>query len=211
MNQIRSREKPEVFFEDEWLIAVSKEKEELTVPGRGSGMEDCLMSRCARWFGEVYNIHRLDQPTSGLVIVARNRDAQRRMSILFQERKVYKEYEAVVRGNISGENGLIDYPIRGDIENRPVQIIDLDRGKEAKTEWIVLERGQGWTKVLLIPSTGRTHQLRLHMKAIGHPILGDRLYNDEVSPETMGELKLHARRIRFCHPFTGAVVDIVRD
>lgn len=210
MNQIRIDGGPEVFFEDRWLLIVFKEREELTVPGRGPAMDQCLMSRCARWFGEVYNIHRLDQPTSGLVAIARTAEAQRRMSILFQEKEVYKEYTALVEGSVTEEEGIIDLPMRGDPDNRPKQIIDRLQGKPALTEWKVLSREEGFTRMLLIPRTGKTHQLRLHMKSMGHPILGDRLYNDSVPENLMGELKLHAGRISFVHPFTDEKVDIIR-
>lgn len=211
MNQSRSKEKPEVLYRDEYFLIVHKEPEELTVPGRGPDKQDCLMSRTALYYDEVYNVHRLDQPTSGLVLIALTKEMQRQLSILFLEKKIRKEYIALVEGHISGESGIIELPLRGDINNRPVQIVDQNRGKQAITKWTVLGYEDKRTRVLLIPETGRTHQLRVHMKAIGHPILGDRLYNDNVPDDRMGELKLHAMSLDFDHPVTGERIYVEKE
>ncbi|MBB6482640.1 RluA family pseudouridine synthase [Spirochaeta isovalerica] len=199
---------PEVVYEDTWFYIVSKEREELTVPGRGPEKAHCLMSRAAEWLGEVYNIHRLDQPTSGLVILARTPEAQREMSRLFEARKVEKVYIARVRGKIEKDEGIIDLPLRGDRENRPRQIVDPERGKKAITRWRIKKEGERWTELFLYPETGRTHQLRVHLASIGHPIMGDRLYDDETDEMLMGELKLHASALAFKHPFTGEFLSV---
>lgn len=199
---------PEVLFEDKWLFIVHKEKEELTVPGRGDDKKDCLMSRAALWLGEVYNIHRLDQPTSGLVVLGRNQEAQKEMSRLFERRLIRKIYRARVKGQIEEDEGLINLPLRADRENRPKQIVDTELGKPAQTEWVVIDRQSDWTDLDLYPATGRTHQLRVHLAAIGHPILGDRLYNDDTPADLMDKLCLHAMSLEFVHPFTGEKVTV---
>ena len=201
----------EVLYEDEYFLIVNKEAEELTVPGRGVNKQTCLLSRAANFYKEVYIVHRLDQPTSGLVILALTKEAQRSLSIMFQNRKVEKEYIAIVDGTIKDEKGVVDLPVRGDMDNRPVQIVDRESGKKALTQWEVLSRNENKTRVLLKPETGRTHQLRVHMNAIGFPIEGDRLYNDKCPDDMYGELKLHAGSLSFIHPFTGEQIHIIKE
>lgn len=195
-----------MLFEDKWFFIVRKEREELTVPGRGPEKQNCLMSRAAQWLGEVYNVHRLDQPTSGLVVIARSAEAQRAMGRIFESRAIEKIYRARVRGNFGEEEGLINLPLRADWENRPRQMVDREMGKKAVTRWKVLFRGAGWTELDLFPETGRTHQLRVHLASIGHPIIGDRLYDEDTGESVMGELMLHAFSLVFRHPFTGEPV-----
>jgi tRNA pseudouridine32 synthase/23S rRNA pseudouridine746 synthase len=194
--------KPEIVYEDESFIIVNKLAEELTVPGRGPDKQECLMSRISLFYKEVYNVHRLDQPTSGLVLIARTKEMQRQLSILFQKREIEKEYIAIVEGQVSGQEGIIDIPLRGDMNNRPLQIVDFEQGKKAVTRWFVLERPENRTRLLLKPETGRTHQLRVHLQRIGHPIVGDRLYNDKCAEDVYGQLKLHAMTLNFMHPLS---------
>ena len=208
MNQNQIFDKPQILYEDEYFLIVFKEAEELTVPGRGEDKQHCLMSRTAQYYTEVFNVHRLDQPTSGLVIIALSKKMQSEFSSLFRERKIKKEYIAMVEGILPENRGIIDYPLRGDINNRPVQIVDFEQGKSAITNWSVIKRMESSTIVSLIPETGRTHQLRVHLKAIGHPIIGDRLYNDNCPDELFGELKLHAYSLEFDHPVTGEKIKI---
>jgi tRNA pseudouridine32 synthase / 23S rRNA pseudouridine746 synthase len=211
MNQNRISTKPEILYEDEYFIIVQKEPEELTVPGRGPYKADCLMSRTGLFYNEVYNVHRLDQPTSGLLIIALTKEMQKQLSILFLKREIEKEYVALAEGTIKEPSGIIDLPIRGDINNRPMQIVDKDLGKKAITRWEVLENYGDSVRLLLKPETGRTHQLRVHLKAIGHPILGDRLYNDNVPDNLMGKLKLHAMSLKFKHPVTMDMISVVKE
>lgn len=211
MNQMRINIKPEILFEDDSCLIVYKEPEELTVPGRGSEKSDCLMSRTERHCGSVFNVHRLDQPTSGLVLIARTKEMQKQMSRLFQERKVEKQYVAIVEGHMAEGKQIIDLPLRADIDNRPMQIVDGELGKRAVTSCEVLEVLQGNTRVLLKPETGRTHQLRLHLSSIGYPIVGDRLYNDSVPEDLMGKLKLHALSLKFEHPLTGELIFVSKE
>jgi len=202
VKQIEPDSRPEVLYEDPWFYIVDKVREELTVPGRGPDKQNCLMSRAEKWLGMVYNVHRLDQPTSGLVVLARTPEARREMSRLFEARLVKKVYQARVRGVLDDE-GTIDLPLRSDWDNRPRQMVDVERGKPAVSGWKVQNRGNDWTDLLLYPETGRTHQLRVHLSSIGHPIMGDRLYDDKSDDTLMGELKLHAAALSFEHPFTG--------
>jgi len=204
-------EKPEILYEDSHLIIVNKEAEELTVPGRGADKQNCLMSRTAHFFDKVYNVHRLDQPTSGLVLIALTKEMQSSLSKLFLKREIEKEYIAIVDGVVQGEEGLLDFPIRADITNRPVQIVDPVSGKIAVTRWNVIERYENSTRLLLKSETGRTHQLRVHLQAIGHPICGDRLYNENYPDDLLGELKLHAGFLRFIHPVTGVIVQVKKE
>ncbi len=211
MNQNKIDSKPEILFEDDFCIIVYKEPEELTVPGRGPDKRECLMSRTAQHCGPVFNIHRLDQPTSGLVLIARTKEMQKQMSRLFQERRVEKEYIAIVEGIMAEGDQLIDLPLRADINNRPMQIVDQELGKRAVTTCEVLTNDRWSTRVLLKPETGRTHQLRVHLSSIGHPIVGDRLYNKNVPEDLMGELKLHAMSLKFEHPMTGELISVRKE
>ena len=211
MNQNRINSKPEILYEDKYFIIVHKEPEELTVPGRGPGKADCLMSRTAQYYPEVYNVHRLDQPTSGLVVIALTKEMQSELSKMFIRREIEKLYVTLVEGVCDDSSGVINLPIMADINNRPVQIVNRELGKKALTLWDVLNRYESTTRLLLKPKTGRTHQLRVHLNAIGHPILGDRLYNDNVSDDLMGELKLHAMSLNFKHPVTGENIHIVKE
>jgi len=210
MNHNQIFEKPEILYEDEYFIIVNKEAEELTVPGRGEDKQHCLLSRTSTYYKEVFNVHRLDQPTSGLVIIALTKEMQSQLSLLFRERQIEKEYIAIVEGVIDDDSGIIDFPLRADVENRPVQIVDRELGKSAVTRWSVLERYKYKTRILLKPETGRTHQLRVHMNALGHAIEGDRLYNDKCSENIFGELKLHAMSIKFTHPVSGDILSVVK-
>lgn len=192
MNHIVLDTSPEVLYSDQWFYIVHKEREELSVPGRGPHKQECLMSRAERWIGPVFNVHRLDQPTSGLMILARTAEAQKEMGILFENRLVEKTYKARVKGIVSPIDGIISLPLRADRENRPRQVVDFQKGKPAETLWKVIFVGKDWSELALYPKTGRTHQLRVHLAAMGNPILGDRLYNGETAPDLMGKLCLHA-------------------
>ena len=203
-------------FEDEDLLVLEKPSGLLCVPGRGPDKLDCLSKRAeARWPGALV-VHRLDQATSGLVVMARNPAAQRLLSTAFAEQRIQKRYQAIVQGDPQGlahpgdASGwrTIDLPIAADWERRPLRIIDAERGKASQTEWRILGPGQGaaTTRLELAPRTGRTHQLRVHLAAIGHPILGDALYGDARSA---ARLALHATRLAFEHPASGQRLQFV--
>jgi len=179
-----------------------------TVPGRPLELHDCLWQRVCEQVGDALVVHRLDMATSGLVLYARGAEVQRTLSIAFAQREVQKHYEAIVAGVIDDDEGRIDLPLAADWPNRPRQQIDHERGKPSITRWHVLQRdaAQQTTRVQLEPLTGRTHQLRLHLAAIGHPLLGDTLYAPEGIAAAAPRLLLHATRLAFPHPHDAAPV-----
>ncbi len=205
-------------YEDEHLLVLDKPAGLLCVPGRGPDKQDCLSLRALRHFGDALVVHRLDQATSGLVIMARNPGVQRQLGQAFAERRVDKRYIAVVAGDLqaspeaadAGGWQLIDLPIAADWERRPLRVIDPAAGKSSQTLWRVLahaeQQGLPCTRVLLSPLTGRTHQLRLHMAALGHAMLGDALYADDAVASASARLLLHATALELAHPITGALL-----
>ena len=186
-----------VHIEDQFLI-VNKPSGLLSVPGKTEDLADCLEARLWSEFGDTLLIHRLDMDTSGLMVFARKKSAQRNLNMQFEKRTTDKEYVALVEGHIEADTGQIDQPMQSDWPNRPLQKIDPN-GKSAVTFWRVLERDKNTTRVALYPKTGRSHQLRVHMKWLGHPILGDRFYGD---PNLHPRLCLHAKQLSFDHPVT---------
>lgn len=192
------------------LVIVEKPSGLLTVPGRGEDREDCLLNRVRVMFPEALTVHRLDMDTSGLVLYARGAKAQSQLSKLFQERKVKKRYEALVEGLLAREAGEIKEPLIVDWPNRPRQKIDHQEGRPAHTRYLVMARdpGQGLTRVELEPVTGRSHQLRVHMTFLGHPILGDTLYGSPASREKLPRLALHAKLLAFTEPETGRAIRV---
>jgi tRNA pseudouridine32 synthase/23S rRNA pseudouridine746 synthase len=192
---------------DEDLLVVDKPTLLLSVPGRGPEKQDCLVSRLAAEHGEILAVHRLDWETSGLMVLARNKKTHRELSIQFQQRAVFKQYIAVVFGRIEGEQGEVNLPLIVDWPNRPRQKVDYEEGKPSVTHWNLLERGAEQSRLLLTPITGRTHQLRVHLLSIGHPILGDSLYAEEPALSMAERLCLHATVLKFHHPLTGVALE----
>lgn len=185
----------------------------LAVPGRGPDKQDCLSARVQAVYPEALVVHRLDQPTSGLMVMARHPTAQRVLSEAFAARQVHKQYTAVVNGQLEAPQSddgwdLIDLPIAVDWPRRPLRVIDA-AGKPSQTRWRQVGlSGDGLSsRLLLEPWTGRTHQLRVHLAAVGHPILGDALYADTAVCARAERLLLHASWLRFAHPMTGAVLE----
>jgi tRNA pseudouridine32 synthase/23S rRNA pseudouridine746 synthase len=190
----------------EQVIVVDKPSGLLSVPGRGAGKEDCLSSRVQAEFPDALIVHRLDMGTSGIVVMGRGALAQRELSVQFQERQVFKRYQAVVDGCWSAAaEGEIDLPIIVDWPNRPKQIVDHAMGRPSLTRYRVLDINteRRVSRIELEPTTGRSHQLRVHMEAMGHPIIGDDFYGTPASFAKAGRLMLHACRIEFSHPATG--------
>ena len=192
---------------DDALLVLDKPSGLLCVPGRGPGKQDCLSARAqARW-PDALIVHRLDQPTSGLVLMARGIAAQRALSRAFEQRQVRKRYVAVVRGHMPQADGWseIALPIAADWERRPLRVVDAGRGQPSLTRWRALAHDAlaGTTRVELEPLTGRTHQLRVHLAALGHPILGDALYADAATQARSARLLLHACALEFAHPLHG--------
>jgi tRNA pseudouridine32 synthase/23S rRNA pseudouridine746 synthase len=205
---------PNLTYIDEHIIVAIKPAGLLAVPGRGADKQECLSARLAAEFGEIHIVHRLDQATSGLMVFARNIAALRNLHAQFREGTVDKAYEAVVSGDVMAgkreqTSTTIDLPISADWPNRPKQKIDLESGKPSTTQLEVLgfDVATNTSRVRLIPITGRTHQLRVHMKAIGHPIVGDALYGEvdrsQATPDMASRLMLHASELAFAHPATG--------
>lgn len=191
----------EPVYQDEWLLVVNKPAGLLAVPGRGADKQDCVSARLQQEFPDALIVHRLDMATSGLLVFARGAEMQSRLSQLFRERQVAKRYVAVVQGKLQTPAGEIDLPISSDWPNRPKQQINHNTGKPSLTRYRMLsyDVGTDTSRVELEPVTGRTHQLRVHMAAIGHPILGDSLYGNEDSSQTE-RLLLHAQMLSFIHP-----------
>ena len=197
-----------ILYQDEWFAVVDKSANFLSVPGRGVEKQDSIVYRAQQLFGEAHTVHRLDYATSGLILVARTLECQRRLSAHFRERIVEKEYQAIVRGNIKASAGIVRKPLRCDWPNRPRQMVCKVWGKAAETHWTLLEDMGDRMRVRLTPITGRSHQLRVHMQSIGHAIVGDEFYDADASIEDP-RLLLHAHRLEFHHPFTGAWVKFV--
>lgn len=208
----------ELIYEDSALLVFNKPSGLLSVPGKGPEKADCLRTRVQQMYPEALTVHRLDMSTSGILLMARSAALHRTLSIAFADREVYKRYVAVVDGHIREESAgstdassedtstwrLIDLPIATDWVNRPLQKIDLQEGKPSQTRYKVLDYDAvaDTTRLELAPITGRTHQLRVHLQSIGHPILGDHLY---ASPETLAKsarMLLHACRLELTHPIT---------
>ena len=198
----------DILYEDQWLVVVNKPAKSLSVPGRGADKYDSIVTRAEQHYGEAHAIHRLDYATSGLILIARDLECQKRMYAQFRERHVQKEYRALVRGRLLGEFGEVRKPLRCDWDRRPRQMICTEWGKDAITHWRPLGYENGHTRVSLTPITGRSHQLRVHMQSLGHPIIGDDFY-DSIKPSDDERLRLHAYRVEFFHPFTQAWVKFV--
>ncbi|NWG32067.1 MAG: RNA pseudouridine synthase [Rhodocyclaceae bacterium] len=193
------------------LIVVDKPSGLLCVPGRGAGKEDCLSRRVQAEFPDALIVHRLDMGTSGIVVMGRGAKAQRELSILFQERKVHKRYQALVDGRwTAAATGEIDLPICVDWPNRPKQIVDHTLGRPSLTRYRVLDidAAHAVSRIELEPVTGRSHQLRVHLAALGHPILGDDFYGTPASCAKAARLMLHACAIEFSDPETGKLLRI---
>jgi tRNA pseudouridine32 synthase/23S rRNA pseudouridine746 synthase len=187
----------DLLYRDDALLIVSKPAGLLAVPGRGADKQDCLSARLLAHFPDSLVVHRLDMATSGLMVFARGMAMQRRLSQMFREREVGKRYIAVVSGRLEQEADEIALPLICDWPNRPKQMVDHTQGKPSLTRYRLLSPEGVNSRVELEPVTGRTHQLRLHMAAIGHPILGDALYGDVLSAP---RLLLHASLLNFKHP-----------
>ena len=201
-------------YVDDDLLVLAKPSGLLCVPGRGPDKQDCLSHRAQQQWPGALVVHRLDQATSGLVLMARHLDAQRRMSHAFAERQVHKRYQAIVAGHMAAPThsdwAEINLPIAADWERRPLRVIDPVLGKPSLTRWRALAHDESahTTRIELEPVTGRTHQLRVHLAAVGHAILGDALYADSALHAQAPRLLLHAAWLAFEHPATGQRIEI---
>jgi tRNA pseudouridine32 synthase/23S rRNA pseudouridine746 synthase len=195
-------------YEDDTLLAVDKPAGLLAVPGRGPDKRDCVALRVQRRVPEALIVHRLDQGTSGVMLFGRGAAVQRALSIAFAQRQVHKRYEAVVDGLMAEEAGQIELPLSADWPRRPLQRVDLERGRPSLTRWRVIGRDPEMrtSRLALEPVTGRSHQLRVHLAAIGHAIVGDELY--AAQSHGAARLMLHACELHLPHPRDGRMLSI---
>ena len=194
----------DLLYADTWLLMANKPAGLLSVPGRGEDKQDCLVLRVQAEYPDALIVHRLDLPTSGLLLLARGKEMQRRLSHEFAQRRVDKRYLAVVMGRPLSVTGTIDLPLAVDWPNHPRQKVDRRAGKPALTRYRFLSHSASddTSRLALSPETGRTHQLRVHLQALGHPIVGDRLYADATTAAKFDRLLLHAEELSFTHPAT---------
>lgn len=198
----------EPLYVDDTLLVFDKPSGLLAVPGRGADKQDCLSARVQARYPDALIVHRLDMATSGLMVMARGPVAQRALSKALAAHEVSKRYVAIVSGRLDAAQdswGTIDLPIIVDWPRRPLRIVDHIHGKPSLTRWRVLgyDAADSSTRVELEPITGRSHQLRVHLRELGHPILGDTLYAPPDVQAQAGRLLLHACVLNFDHPLTG--------
>jgi tRNA pseudouridine32 synthase/23S rRNA pseudouridine746 synthase len=198
-----SQEEIIILYEDADLLLVRKPDLLLSIPGRHPLNKDCLITRLQRRYPTATIVHRLDLDTSGIMVIPLNKPTHAHISRQFQQRNVEKSYHAVVYGVVELDRGEIDLPIARDWDNRPRQMICHERGKAALTRYEVLARSTDRTHLLLKPVTGRSHQLRIHLRELGHPILGCDMYAHETALAMAERLMLHATTLAFEHPSTG--------
>lgn len=192
----------EILHEDHEIVVVNKPSGLLSVPGRGEHLADCLITRVQAVFPQALLVHRLDRDTSGVMVFALSPHAQRNLSMQFEKRTTKKTYVARVAGRIEEKKGTVDLPLIVDWPNRPRQKVCHETGKQAVTDWRVLKTSDSESRVRLTPKTGRSHQLRVHMLALGHPILGDPFYAEGPTLEHP-RLMLHSEELRINHPDSG--------
>lgn len=190
-----------ILYQDEHIMVVNKPSGLLSVPGRAEEHRDSVMTRIQADYPNAQSVHRLDMATSGVIVVALTKAAERELKRQFREREPKKSYIACVWGLLEQDEGLIDLPLICDWPNRPKQKVCLETGKAAQTEYRVIARSaDNTTRVLLTPITGRSHQLRVHMLALGHPILGDGFYAHPEAKARAPRLLLHAQELVITHP-----------
>lgn len=192
----------DILHHDHELLLVNKPAGLLSVPGKGNHLSDCLIARVQEAFPEALLVHRLDMDTSGVMVFGLTPHAQRHLGLQFEKRQMKKTYVARVWGLVADKTGEVDLPLIVDWPNRPLQMVDHETGKPAQTAWRVVKRGAAETRLRLYPRTGRSHQLRVHMREIGHPILGDPLYATGAARD-FPRLMLHAESLRLRHPDGG--------
>ncbi len=201
----------DIVYQDADLVVLNKGSGLLSVPGRLPEHQDCLQNRVQRVLPTATIVHRLDMATSGLIVMALNKPAHVAISRQFEQRKTKKSYIARVYGKVEKQTGSVDLPLICDWPNRPKQKVDHENGKKSLTHYQVLTFEENSTLVELTPITGRSHQLRVHMLALGHPILGDRLYAHEQALTISPRLQLHAQMLTLAQPTTGEAITFTSD
>lgn len=197
----------DILYADEALIFVNKPADLLSVPGRGDALSDCLISRLKSIHPAALLVHRLDVATSGVMVFARTPEAQRHLGLQFEKRYTEKTYVALIAGHPQ-DSGHVNLPLRADWPERPRQMVCFEHGKSAQTDWVKTHDDQNSSRVSLHPITGRSHQLRVHMWAMGHPILGDRIYAGDDVFKAAPRLCLHAESLTVRHPIGGKPVSV---
>ena len=192
----------DILYHDKDIVVLNKPSGLLSVPGRQEQMKDSLSMRVQNEFPTATVVHRLDMDTSGVMLMALNKPAHRHISMQFEKRATEKSYIAHLYGLVEQDEGEVDLPLILDWPNRPHHIVDHDNGKNALTRWKILSREEEYTRIAFYPVTGRTHQLRVHAVAMGHPILGDSLYAHEKALAGADRLLLHATMLTILHPYT---------
>ena len=192
----------DVVHVDHEILVVGKPEGLLSVPGKGEHLADCLLSRVQAALPDALLVHRLDRDTSGVMVFALTAHAQRHLGLQFEKRHIKKAYVARVWGEMTEKTGIVDLPLAVDWPNRPRQIVDHENGRPALTEWRAQRSGNGETRLRLFPKTGRSHQLRVHCLALGHPILGDPLYATGEALQ-YPRMMLHSESLRLRHPDGG--------
>ena len=199
----------DIIYQDQYLVAVSKPAGLLSVPGRGEDKADSLATRIKVEYADALVAHRLDRDTSGLLVFPRGAAIHRQLSLMFEQREMEKSYVAVVLGKLAQEQGVVDQPLLVDWPNRPRHSVNLVNGKPAQTRYKVIsyDAASNTSRVALEPVTGRTHQLRVHMQYLGHPIVGDTLYGGNADGRA-ARLLLHAHTLDFSHPISGEMMTL---
>ncbi|MGR3549490.1 RluA family pseudouridine synthase [Pseudooceanicola sp.] len=192
----------DVVHEDHEILLLDKPAGLLSVPGKGEHLADCLLTRAQAAFPTALLVHRLDRDTSGIMVFALTPHAQRHLGLQFEHRRTKKTYVARVHGKLEPKTGTVDLPLCADWPNRPRQMVDHENGRAAQTDWRVQRYAEGETRVRLMPRTGRSHQLRVHMLALGHPILGDPFYAER-KVRDYPRMMLHSEELRLLHPDGG--------
>ncbi|BDX05577.1 bifunctional tRNA pseudouridine(32) synthase/23S rRNA pseudouridine(746) synthase RluA [Planctobacterium marinum] len=193
-------------YRDEDILVLEKPSGLLSVPGKQAEHKDSLQLRVQRVFPSATVVHRLDMATSGIMLFALNKAAHKHIGLQFEKRLTKKRYFARVYGNPEQEQGSVDLPLICDWPNRPKQKVDAENGKKALTHYQVVHTAENWSLVELTPVTGRSHQLRVHMLSLGHPILGDRLYAHQEALSMAPRLQLHAAELGIEHPVNGEML-----
>lgn len=193
-----------IIHQDDDLLVLDKPHGLLTVPGKHENHRDCLEARAQAEYPEARIVHRLDMDTSGLIILAMNKPAHRHLGLQFERRHTEKTYRARIWGQPLEKSGVINLPLRCDWPNRPLQMVDHEEGRHAETAWEIIAHDGLTSDVLLYPKTGRSHQLRVHMLAMGHPIIGDKFYAKDAALKASDRLCLHAEKLALYHPSGGA-------
>ncbi len=192
----------DVVYQDDDVLVLNKPSGLLSVPGRKEEHKDSLQLRAQEQFPAATIVHRLDMDTSGLMVMALNKPSHVSLSRQFELRKIEKKYIARVYGHLEKDNGVVDAPLICDWPNRPKQMVDFVNGKKALTHWSLIQQEAQTSLLALKPVTGRSHQLRVHMLHIGHPIVGDQLYAHADALYCSDRLELHSQNLKFSHPLS---------